>query len=475
MKLTAFMNLFQEFQAESWDGWRDVLERITEDTREFYAIVGRGAGKSRVVALVACAFASREYKGRAPGENIYVGVFGPTRAQAAITWRYIRALFKCVPELERLIVAERAHSLELSNNVVVEVITAGIAAPRGRAYAVAIVEEAAFLPQDQSVNPDVELLRAVRPALARVPGSLLCVVSSPYARRGVLWTAWKKHHDQPDGDVVLVQAPTLELNPTFDRAAVATALEEDPAGARAEYLAEFRRDIESYVNREAVEACVIAGRRELPRMAQTRYSAFCDPSGGRGDSFTIAIGHTIEEKDHPIAVVDCIRERKPPFSPESVTEEYAKLLKAYGISKVTGDRYSAEWVSESFKRRGIVYVPAPKPKSEMYVNLLAILNAGRVELLDDDRLVNQLVGLERRTSRAGKDSVDHGPGGHDDLANCIAGLAVGLALQRPMKVELTWGRDLPTSKEIVGESINLRTGEKTPLYLSDQPSSQMRY
>jgi hypothetical protein len=36
-------------------------------------------------------------------------------------------------------------------------------------------------------------------------------------------------------------------------------------------------------------------------------------------------------------------------------------------------------------------------------------------------LTNQLVGLERRTTRAGRDSIDHAPSGHDDLANAVAG------------------------------------------------------
>ena len=40
-----------------------------------------------------------------------------------------------------------------------------------------------------------------------------------------------------------------------------------------------------------------------------------------------------------------------------------------------------------------------------------------------DRLVSQIVGLERRVSRAGKDSIDHAPHGHDDLANVVAGVA----------------------------------------------------
>ena len=133
--------------------------------REFYAIVGRGAGKSRMV-LIACAFATREYR-LAPGEKVFVGIFAPDRKQAGIDFRYIVGLMRSVPELADLIVRETRDSLELSNRVVVEVLSATIAAPRGRSYALVIVEEAAFLPSDASANPDVELLRAVRPALAR--------------------------------------------------------------------------------------------------------------------------------------------------------------------------------------------------------------------------------------------------------------------------------------------------------------------
>lgn len=188
MTLREFKNLFAEFRAPSWDGWDSILSRITPDVREFFAIVGRGAGKSRIVALIACFFASKAYK-RNPGEHIYIGVFAPDRKQAGVTFRYVVGLLKSVPALAALIVNESRESIELSNGVIIEVLTASVAAPRGRAYALVIVEEAAFLPTDQSANPDVELLRAVRPALARVPGSLLAVVSSPYARKGVLWSA----------------------------------------------------------------------------------------------------------------------------------------------------------------------------------------------------------------------------------------------------------------------------------------------
>lgn len=50
-------------------------------------------------------------------------------------------------------------------------------------------------------------------------------------------------------------------------------------------------------------------------------------------------------------------------------------------------------------------------------------------------LVNQLCGLERRTARSGKDSIDHAPGAHDDLANAAAGALTMAAAERgPIRI-----------------------------------------
>ncbi len=48
-------------------------------------------------------------------------------------------------------------------------------------------------------------------------------------------------------------------------------------------------------------------------------------------------------------------------------------------------------------------------------------------MLDDKKLLAQLGNLERRTSRNGRDTVDHPPGGHDDIANSVAGAVVHAA------------------------------------------------
>ena len=88
----------------------------------------------------------------------------------------------------------------------------------------------------------------------------------------------------------------------------------------------------------------------------------------------------IARKDEDTVVLDVLRERRPPFSPESVVVEFAELLKAYRVTKVQGDRYAGEWPREQFRKHGIVYDPAASPKSDLYGNLLPLVNSGRVRL-----------------------------------------------------------------------------------------------
>jgi len=113
----------------------------------------------------------------------------------------------------------------------------------------------------------------------------------------------------------------------------------------------------------------------------------------------------------------------------SVVHEFSELLKSYRIGTVRGDRYAGEWPREQFRKHGIDYLPADKNKSELYGALLPLLNSRRVDLLDDKKLIAQLVALERRTARGGLDSIDHAPGSHDDVANCVAGALLAANFQ----------------------------------------------
>ena len=146
----------------------------------------------------------------------------------------------------------------------------------------------------------------------------------------------------------------------------------------------------------------------------------------------MGIGH----RDKDRISLDVIREIAAPFDPETAVEEFCTVLKSYGLSQVTGDRYAGEWPRQAFRKRGIEYGPSEQNKSALYVDMLPKLNSRSYRLLDIPRVVNQLAALERRTARGGKDSIDHPPQGHDDLANVVAGVAACLTSQAQHTV--TW-------------------------------------
>ena len=398
--------------------------------KEIWVSAGRRSGKSRKAATIAVFLSTigaetLGYRQRlAPGERAVVLLLATDKAQAKVTLDYARAIFDAVPMFKATIERSTGDGLELNNKMSLMVVANDFRSIRGRTLAACIFDETAFWRNELTSNPDLEVYRAVKPALASMPNSLLIGISSPYRRAGLLWSKFKRHWGKP-GSVLVIKASTELLNPNIDREEVAEAYADDPEAARAEFGAEFRTDIADFVPREVVEALVSPGVFERLPVRGARYSAFTDPSGGSADSFTVAICHR-EKND--VAVLDAVRERKPPFSPEQVVEEFSGLLGSYGVREVVGDRYGGEWPSEQFRKRGITYRPSECAKSEIYLESLPLLNGGRVDLLDNDRLVAQICGLERRTARGGRDTVDHAPGARDDLANSALGaarLAVG--------------------------------------------------
>jgi hypothetical protein len=126
-------------------------------------------------------------------------------------------------------------------------------------------------------------------------------------------------------------------------------------------------------------------------------------------------------------VIDAIREVNPPFSPESAVGEFARLLKSYRVYRIQGDRYGGQWPVEQFRKHNITYEAAPRPKSDLYRDLLPLVNSRLIDLLDHPKLANQLATLERRTARGGRDSIDHAPGAHDDIANAVGGVVGAIA------------------------------------------------
>lgn len=397
-------------------------EPPTAPVHETLVVAGRRGGKSRAMAAFACYLAGLcDHRAElAKGERGHVLLIAPDTRQAKVALDYCEGIFESTPVLNQLIAGRSTESLSLTTGVDITVRAARFRSLRGMTCVAVLADEAAFWMSDESANPDTEILAAARPTLATTGGPLL-IISSPYARRGEVYDIYRRHYG-PEGDpaILVAQGASRDFNPGLSLHVVERALKEDPARARAEYLGEFRSDIEGFVNREAVEACVEPGCFERAPRSGARYVAFVDPSGGRGDAMTLAIAHAIDGE----IVLDAVRERQPPFSPEDVVAEFAETLRLYGVREVVGDRYAGEWPREVFRRYGVEYRASARPKSELYRDLLPSLNSGLCRLVENERLLLQLVGLERRTSRGGRETIDHPPGAHDDLANAVAGALV---------------------------------------------------
>jgi hypothetical protein len=196
---------------------------------------------------------------------------------------------------------------------------------------------------------------------------------------------FNKHYGTGGDPLTMVAKGTsFQFNSTIPVAEIERALAEDEAKNRAEFLAEFRTDVESFVNADAVSNnCVVRNLYERAPVHGVQYSAAVDPSGGSADSFSMAIGHL--DHGRQIVVVDCIRETTPPFNPSVVVEEFARTLVSYDIGVVHGDKYAGMWPTEAFDKVSIRYEQLGRTKSDCYLDLLPMLNSGRIQRQDDPR------------------------------------------------------------------------------------------
>jgi hypothetical protein len=292
----------------------------------------------------------------------------------------------------------------------------------------AICDEVAFW-RSEGANPAEEILTAIRPALATVPGSMLLGISTPYAKSGPLYEAFRDRYGKDDPDVLVWKAASKVMNITLSDRIIDKALKDDYSAGKAEWLAEFREDLETFLPTEIIESAIIRNRWELPKIEGAQYHAFLDPSGGRSDSFTLGIAH--KEQDSNKILLDRIEERRAPFNPQAVVREFSEIIKQYGISRARGDKYAGEWVARAFRDEGITFEASDLSKSEIYLESEPLFAQGAVELLDHQRLFNQLRSLERRTRSGGHDSVDHGPNLQDDVSNAACGAIVLASQGRP--------------------------------------------
>lgn len=385
---------------------------------ELWMVVGRRGGKTQAAAILAVEAAFfHDYTDRlSAGEVATVMILAADKKQARSAFRYISGLIESNPMMRRMVVRETTESIELSNRVNIEVHAASFRNVRGYSIPLVVADEIAFWRNNEdSANPDAEILNALRPAMASMNGKLVAL-SSPYAKRGELWETYRRYYGKDDTEVLVAQADTLTMNPTIPQKFIDAAIKRDPASARSEYGAQFRDDIAAFISPEDLEAVTRTDYLRLPYQREYTYTAFIDPNGGGKDEFTLAISHNEGGR----IVVDLVEGRKG--VPAEITAGYAQIIKEYKCGNAFADRFAGSWPSDEFKKHGVKVSPAGEARTGLYLAALPAILSGQVELPPDETMLKQFQNLERRTARSGRETIDHSAGQHDDRANAVAGV-----------------------------------------------------
>jgi hypothetical protein len=440
--MRAFLALLAQYNlmaGDSWFTWHVVLiaavgEALTASELErFRAIVGRDpprdrlqllaffvgrrGGKDTAAAVLVIFMVLCRRWPLAAGEVGSALVSAVDRDQVQVAFRRILGTLEAVPALAAEISNVTRDTIVLCNGVEIKVATSDGAAVRGRTLVMALLDEFWFLGHEQAT----ELVRALRPALATTPGSLIAVISSVYDAGGPAYEMFRQWGEEIPGQLI-VKGTTRDFNPTISQDFIDREYQLDAVSASAEYGSQPRTDCTRLFDAVLLDSATRSSPRELPcrKMGDTgtmfQYHAGLDVSGGRGDAAAVAVAH----RDRERIVIDAVRHWPAPHDPLIVASEISKFLGTYGLTSALADNYAAEFATSAYREAGVALTPAEINRSEGYLHALPLFSSGRIEIPDDPRLRAELLGLERRTSAAGRETIDHRPGAHDDVANALA-------------------------------------------------------
>jgi len=276
------------FRGKSWDPWKAFLcllfglpttaeqdAIIVEATRrsqfpadgfrEIWLSIGRRGGKTLMSAFIAIYVSFfrdfREYL--APGEQPITMICAADTRQAKILLKYIKGFVRAIPVLQSMVVRDTLDGLELANGTALEVHPASLRA-RGYTACLIVNDELSYWQSDEnSAEPDREILQSQRPCLASIPQSMMLNISSPYGRFGELYRAYQEHFGRDDSRALFWKAASrapnneevLQMNCSIPLEVVRQAYESDAASAASEYGGEFRSDLEKLFTTEQLDAC----------------------------------------------------------------------------------------------------------------------------------------------------------------------------------------------------------------------------
>ncbi len=436
-------------------------------------VAGVRSGKSRFLGamrLLHLAMTAKLGDDIAPGERVVCSFTAPLERQARTPWRYAQGQALNDPEIRPYVVqssAERfvvASPYDRKKFISFEVFAAhaGGSAMRSVWHLGAYVDEAAFYGGPESAVNDREIYGALSERIYR--GGQLVIGSSPWSEEGLVYDLWRENWAKPTNAVV-AQAPTDVLR-TDDHVLALMGRKKREAESRGELDLWWREYGARFLSLGSVRLYDEDTLRQCgrSRMGDVLPSdvvvAGCDLAMV-SDHAALVVARI---RDGRFAVVDVV-ERSPepgkPLRPSELCREFAEVMARRGARWVMADGHYRESLREAIQGSGIILTDAPLDPSESHVRARTLMREGRVDLLDDQRLLHQMGLVKRRPARGGRLAIDLPRGTH---GHCDVAIAYALAMFQAYGAQVPVPAPLPGSPEwLAAEEAKMVAAEEAEL------------
>lgn len=318
------------------------------------------------------------------------------------------------------------------SKVVIQVGAASKKTVRGKATVVVLCDEIAFWNlAEKSADKDDEILRALRPALMQFKQyALLIKLSSPGIKQGMLYKEYQQSRklagsDKLPPNYVVFKAPTWVWNDIIEEREFREELAIDPHGFGSEYRGDFIDSISNFISPEFVDLCKVSGvifQTAEPKEIDVVYHAAID-AAFKKDRFTFTIVGAVRGKIKQYVMRAWSGTRIKPVKAKDVADYVQKMSREYGFIKVLADQYAFQPLKEIFLQYGVELEEKTftnSSKKQIFFNYKSLIHSQKIDLLDNEELINETKQLIVEQSDTGTVRIGHPPGGHDDHAVATA-------------------------------------------------------
>ncbi|MEI9951627.1 MAG: hypothetical protein WDO74_22270 [Pseudomonadota bacterium] len=457
------MGLDAELQAAGHHGltswWKEQLARwyAHPTARTLVARVGRGGTKSHISVKVALNEVIHGDWFVPPGEQHFWAYVSTTKDEAAQRLNLI----------ERFLIDLGLKYERNGDQITVQdeprgwrVFAATVASVSGfRCFGATGDELCKWKSADKMANPAGEVMASINAMTVTHPGARRLLVSSPL---GMTDHHYKRFALGDTADQLTCEAPTWIANPSITEQQT-HELEPDPRIWSREYAARPQAGALSVFEPEAI---VRAFQWPSPMGDPPARVCVIDASSGRKDSWTWGVCGWRDVGGRKALVFDKIEGFVGTFwaqkSGEQIIQAIAEALKAQGIRRVFGDQRESFMIGAAFSRHYLTFqeMTWTAPSKERAVGTVRRwLADGMVYLPEHEKLKDELLEFEERTTAAGGFTFAARGTGHDDFVALLLtaamadaerkipgspsrrGITMIEALQRmnQSKVETKWG------------------------------------